>query len=53
MSHRVVLVAEAEEQLREAVEWWRANRGDPSTLLIDEFEEIIGLLEEMPGIGPR
>ncbi len=53
MTHRVVLVAEAEVQFRRAVEWWQANRGDAPTLLIDEFEQAVGLLEEMPGIGPR
>jgi plasmid stabilization system protein ParE len=53
MTHRVVLVAEAEEQFRRAVEWWQANRGDAPSLLIDEFEQVVCLLEEMPGIGPK
>jgi plasmid stabilization system protein ParE len=53
MTHRVVLVAEAEEQFRRAVEWWQANRGDAPTILVDEFEQAAVLLEEMPGIGPR
>ncbi len=53
MTHRVVLVAEAEEQLRQAIEWWRANRASAPTSLLDEFEQVACLIEEMPGIGPR
>jgi plasmid stabilization system protein ParE len=53
MTHHVVLVAEAEEQVRRAVEWWQANHKDAPSLLVDEFEQVVGLLEEMPGIGPR
>jgi len=53
MTHCVVLVAEAEEQFHRAVEWRQANRADAPTLLIDEFEQAVRLLEEMPAIGPR
>jgi hypothetical protein len=52
MTHRVFLVKEAEEQLRRAIEWWQANRASAPTLLLDEFEQVTSLLEEMPGIGP-
>lgn len=49
----VVVVDEAEEQLREIVEWWRANRRAAPTLVIDEFERGTTLLESSPDIGAR
>ena len=53
MNYQVVLVEEAEEQLRRAVQWWQANKQGTQTILVDEFEQAVCLLEEMPGIGPR
>jgi hypothetical protein len=32
----IVVVLDAEEQLREIVEWWRANRKEAPTLPLDE-----------------
>lgn len=52
MSCQVLLSAEAEEQLREADSWWQANRRAAPDLLIEEFENAIRILEEMPE-GPR
>ena len=34
----IVVVDEAEQQLREIDEWWRTNRSEAPTLVIDEFE---------------
>jgi hypothetical protein len=53
MTYQVLVVAEAEEQLRRANEWWVANRRSAPDLLLDEFERAVFLLEEMPGIGAR
>jgi plasmid stabilization system protein ParE len=49
----VVLVVEAEEQLREFVEWWSANRPAAPTLVLEEFERCVTLLESSPDLGPR
>jgi plasmid stabilization system protein ParE len=49
----VVVVDEAEEQLREINEWWIANRRAAATLVIDEFERCVTLLESSPDIGTR
>ena len=47
----VVVVDEADAQLREIVEWWVANRQAAPTLVIDEFERCVTLLESSPDIG--
>ena len=47
----VVVVDEADAQLREVVEWWVANRQAAPTLVIDEFERCVTLLESSPDIG--
>jgi plasmid stabilization system protein ParE len=47
----VVVVDEAEDQLREINEWWRANRREAPALVIDEFERCTTLLESSPDIG--
>ena len=44
----VVVVDEAEEQLREINEWWIANRHAAPSLVVDEF---VTLLENSPDIG--
>ncbi len=47
----VVAIDEAEEQLRELDEWWRANRRDAPTLAVDEFERCTTLLASSPDVG--
>ena len=47
----VVVVDEAEEQLREINEWWIANRQAAPSLVVDEFERCVTLLENSPDIG--
>ncbi len=37
----VVVVDEAEQQLREIVDWWIANRPAAPTLALDEFERCV------------
>ena len=49
----VVVVDEAEEQLHESIEWWIANRTAAPTLVFDEFERCVSLLESTPDIGLR
>lgn len=47
----VVVVDEAEEQLHEINEWWIANRQAAPSLVVDEFERCVTLLENSPDIG--
>lgn len=47
----VVVVDEAEDQLREIVDWWSMNRPAASRLPLDEFERCIALLAARPAIG--
>ena len=47
----VFLVEEAEQQLREVVSWWRANRSAAPDLVIDEFERCVTLIESSPDAG--
>ncbi len=47
----IVIVDEAEEQLREINDWWVVNRPAAATLVIDEFERCVTLLENTPDIG--
>ena len=44
----VILVDAAEEQLNEIVEWWRTHREASPTLVMDEFERCVSLLEFSP-----
>lgn len=53
MSFRVLLTPQAEEQLRAIDQWWQENRTAAPALFIDEFERVVDLLREMPGLGPR
>ena len=46
-----VVVREAEAQLREIAEWWTANRPAAPSLVVDEFERSVTLLENSPDIG--
>ena len=49
----VILVDAAEEQLDEIVEWWRTHREASPTLVMDEFERCVSLLESSPDAGAR
>ena len=51
MNYFVVIVSEAEEQLRGIHEWWRANRASGQTEFLDEFSQAIELIAQMPHIG--
>jgi hypothetical protein len=44
MSCTLVLVEQAEQQLRGIDEWWRANHGGPPDLFLDELERAMRLL---------
>ena len=47
----VILVAKAAQQLQEIDAWWRAHRPDAVTLVADEFERCVELLENTPALG--
>lgn len=47
----IVVVDEAEQQLLEIDEWWRANRLEAPALVVDEFARCTTLLESSPDIG--
>lgn len=49
----VVVVDIAEAQLIEIDAWWLGNRSSSPTLVIDEFERCVSLLESNPDIGTR
>jgi plasmid stabilization system protein ParE len=49
----VVLVNRAIQQLREIDAWWRDHRPDAATLVADEFERCLTLLESTPELGSR
>ncbi len=51
MSAELVVVAEAEEQLRQLHVWWLNNVGTAPTAFLDEFENLTTLLRETPRIG--
>ncbi len=51
MTRRVVLVDEAEQQLKDIDRWWVANRQASPDLFLDELAEAIDLLSELPDIG--
>jgi len=53
MSTVVVIVDEAEAQLRELVEWWTANRPAATDLLEQELASCVALLETAPEAGVR
>ena len=50
---RVVVVDEAERQLRAIDEWWVANRELAPELLVEEFSRCVMLLENTPDVGAR
>ena len=49
----VVVVGDAEAQLREVVDWWLVNRPAAPLLPLDEFERCTTLLMHSPGVGAR
>jgi hypothetical protein len=49
----VIVVTTAEEQLFEIHGWWIAHRTSSPTLVLDEFERCVALLETSPDIGTR
>ncbi len=51
MSRPVVLVQEAEEQLKSIDRWWIENRRASPDLFLDELAQAIDLLSEFPDIG--
>ena len=51
MTRRVVLVAEAERQLKSIDRWWLTHRQASPDLFLDELDQTIELLSELPDIG--
>ena len=47
----VILAAKAAQQLHEIDAWWRDHRPDAVTLVADEFERCVELLENTPALG--
>ncbi len=51
MTRRVVLVDEAEQQLKSIDHWWVAHRQASPDLFLDELDQAIDLLSDLPDIG--
>jgi plasmid stabilization system protein ParE len=49
----VLIVEEAEHQLREIDAWWVENRRDAPDLVLQEFARCVDLLESTPDAGQR
>lgn len=49
----IVVTASAAAAIREAEEWWSANRLSGSTPLADEFERAFDLIASHPAVGAR
>jgi plasmid stabilization system protein ParE len=49
----VLLVDEAERQLRDIVAWWAEHRSSAGDLVLQELESAIALLEASPDAGVR
>lgn len=47
----VVVVDRAAQQLRDIDTWWREHRLDAETMVVDEFERCVTLLENTPELG--
>ncbi len=45
-----IVAGRAKQELKRIDNWWRANR-DYEDLFIDEFEETVKVLEDVPNIG--
>jgi hypothetical protein len=52
VKYKVRTTKTASLQIREAVAWWRANRGDAKRSLKKEIDDAVGLIAAQPGIGP-
>lgn len=53
MRLRLLVVANADQQIREAAEWWRENRPAARGLFRQELERGFDLVTTQPGIGVR
>ena len=51
MSLPVRVTPEAEAQIREIDNWWRANRRTSAALFLDELAECFAMLGQAPHIG--
>ncbi len=51
MRRRLLVVAEAEQQIREAADWWRANRPAARGMLRQELARGFDLITTHPEIG--
>lgn len=49
----IVLTKSAAAAIREASEWWAANRQAVPTALVDDLETALALISVQPGIGAR
>lgn len=52
MRLRLLVVTEAERQIREAADWWRANRPAARGLFRQELARGFDLITTRPDIGP-
>jgi plasmid stabilization system protein ParE len=50
---KVELSAEADEQVREIDAWWRENRRHAPNLFMNELDDALLALSEMPTLGTR
>lgn len=50
---QIVIVPDADEQIREIDEWWRENRTAAPDLFVEELAAAISLLEMWPLVGRR
>jgi plasmid stabilization system protein ParE len=51
MSTTVIIIAEAEEQVRAIHRWWHENHGMEPRAFLDEFARATELLSAAPDIG--
>lgn len=51
MTARVLIVPEAEEQIRAIERWWHDNAGSEPSAFLDELTTAIALIEEVPEMG--
>ena len=51
MKARISVANEAQQQILDTMEWWRANRQDAPFMFEDELADCFALLEEQPEIG--
>lgn len=53
MSLRLLVTADADQQIREAANWWSENRSAARGLFRRELEQAFDLVTTQPGIGVR